>query len=90
MSTLRYFILRGCRPTRAMNGGFFVENLKSLYHPIRSTLEAHAQAVPIAGVDSASACGIAFQKNNKAREDAFQLRVTAGGVRSVYKIDRWD
>lgn len=84
-----YFILRGCRDVHPQNGGFFVENLRSEYHSIRSTLEAHVRATSIAGHGDSTACGIAIQKSGTTKEP-LSLRVTAGGVRSTYKIDRWD
>lgn len=85
-----YFILRGCRDGHAQNAGFFVENLRSEYHAIKKTLEAHVRSTPLAGYETATACGIAIQKGNKSTPEPLQLRVTAGGVRSVYKLDRWD
>jgi len=84
-----FFILRGCQDKQPANGGLFVECLKSEYHGVRATLEAHLRTSTIAGAPLMSACGIALQKSGKVR-DPYTLRVTAGGVRSVYKIDRWD
>ena len=83
------FILKGARDTEYKNGaGMFPEFLKSELHPVRATIEAYTKNAIIEGKDEAEACGIVLQKG--VAWD-FSFRVTAqGGVRVVYKLDRWD
>lgn len=88
-----YFVLQGARD---MNpdavGGLFVESLKSEYHPVRKTIEAHLAKAKIAGRHSASACGIGLTKDGMkpGNADLRRVRVTANNMRTVYLIDRWD
>jgi hypothetical protein len=83
------FVLDGCRDLcHVAGGGMFPESLKADYHPIRRTIEAHMQRAPIAGKEEATACGLALQQ--PAKQWGYVFRVTAGGVRSLYKLDRWD
>lgn len=82
------FILKGAKDREYSGGaGFFPAFLKAEYHEIRSSLEAHAQSAIVEGKDDAEACGICLQKG--ASWD-YTFRVTAGGVRRVYRLDRWD
>lgn len=83
------FILEGAKDREYSKGaGFFPEFLKSELHEIRSTLEAYAKAAVVEGKDEASACGICV---NKGGSWGLLFRVTAkGGMRSTYKLDRWD
>lgn len=83
------FLLKGAKDRDYVaGGGFFPSFLKSEYHEIRSTLEAHANSAVIAGKDDAEACGICLQKGTSWD---YTFRVTArGGSRLVYKLDRWD
>lgn len=82
------FILEGCRDTTyRASGGMFPEQMKSEYHPVRRTLKAYFRSAVIEGRDEAEACGIALGKG--ASWNAV-FRVTAGGVRTTYKLDRWD
>jgi len=67
-------------------GSFFVENLRSELHPIRSTLEHYAATAVIEGADAGGACGVVFHPQAKA----VRLRVTATTTRTTYDIDRWD
>jgi hypothetical protein len=69
------------------SGGLFPEWLKSEYHGVRATLEAHFRSAVIAGKDEAEVCGLSL---NKGATASFILRVTARGMRASYTIDRWD
>lgn len=82
------FVLKGARDTVLKCGaGFFPETLKSEYHAVRATLEAYAQRAVIAGREEAEVCGIRLQKGQAWD---FVFRVTAGGVQTAYKLDRWE
>jgi hypothetical protein len=85
-------ILEGCRDTaHSVSGGFFVEQLKSEYHSIRRTLEAYMMNAAIAGKNEATACGYDLRKSGKWGHFALPtVRVTTGGVRTTYRLDRWD
>lgn len=85
-------ILDGARDVRhTASGGFFVENLKSEFHSIRRTLEAYMMRASIAGKEEASACGYDLRKGNPWNHfGGVTVRVTSGGVRTMYKLDRWD
>ncbi len=83
------FILAGCRDLgHVKSGGMFPESMKSEYHGIRATLEAYFAQATIAGKDEASACGIALTKGAPTWNLTF--RVTSRGIRTSYKLDRWD
>ena len=83
------FILEGAKDTGYTKGaGFFPEFLKSEFHEIRATLEAYAKNAVVEGKDDASACGICLSKGGTWN---LLFRVTAkDGMRSTYKLDRWD
>lgn len=82
------FIIAGARDTRhTASGGLFVEQLRSQFHGIRSTLEVFFNTAPISGRDEATACGLMC--SNGGPWDV-RLRVTKAGIRTTYKIDRWD
>ncbi len=82
------FLLAGARDTsHVAGGGLFCENLRSEYHPIRRTLEAHFNQATIEGRDEAEACGLCLSKGGVWNA---VLRVTSGGIRAEYTLDRWD
>jgi hypothetical protein len=81
------FLLDGARDTRASGLALFPETLKSELHGIRATIEAYSARGTIEGRDEASACGILFGKGGSWDG---RFRVTAGGVRREYRLDRWD
>jgi hypothetical protein len=82
------FVLDGCRDTaHQRSGGMFPEQMKSEYHAVRKTLEAYFQNAAIEGKHEAEACGIALVKGATWN---LTFRVTSRGVRSTYKLDRWD
>ena len=85
---LAIFILEGAKDTTyTKSAGFFPEFLKAELHEIRSTLEAYAKDAMVAGKDDASACGICLTKGGTWN---LSFRVTTQGVRTTYKLDRWD
>ncbi|MDI1475067.1 hypothetical protein [Polyangium sp. y55x31] len=83
------FILKDARDRDYKQGaGFFPGYLRSEYHEIRSTMEAYAQNAVVEGKDTAEACGISLVKGSTWNLD---FRVTSkGGMRVVYRLDRWD
>lgn len=84
-------ILKGARDERYTRGaGLFVECLKNEYHAIRSTLEAHIARSVITGRPGAEVCGLRLQKDGGVSDWNATVAVTAAGVRTTYKLDRWD
>lgn len=85
-----FFLLDGARDLEYERGcGFFPEFLRSEYHPIRATLEAHAKGAVVSGRDEGDACGLGLSKGSG--EWNITLRITTkSGVRGLYKLDRWD
>lgn len=82
------FILRGARDSNYRTGaGLFPECLKSEFHAVRATIEAYWRTAVIDGRDEAEACGIRLQKGNQWPAT---FRVTSRGVRTDYRLDRWD
>jgi hypothetical protein len=82
-----FFLLDGCRDTvRGTGRGFFVETLRSEFHPIRSTLEAYAASADIAGAEEADACGLGMSDQSPWN---LALRVTTPGAVTTYLIDTW-
>lgn len=82
------FVLEGCKDTTYnRSGGVFPEQMKSEYHAVRRTLEAYFNSAVIEGKDEAGACGIALVKGAAW---GLTFRVTSKGVRTDYKLDRWD
>jgi len=83
------FVLAGAKDMRhRQGGGFFPEQLRSEYHGIRRTLEAYVLGAAIAGRDESEGCGIALQKGAQPWTTTF--RVTAKGMQTLYRPDRWD
>ena len=83
-----FFLLKGAWDREYTKGcGFFPEFLRSEFHEIRATLEAYAQNAEVAGKDAAECCGIGLQKGTAWNHT---FRVTAKGIRTTYKLDRWD
>lgn len=83
------FVLDGCRDTgHVRSGGMFPEQMKSEYHSVRKTLEAHFSTAPIIGLREAEVCGVSLV--NGSPFWGLTFRVTARGVRTLYKLDRWD
>ena len=83
------FVLEGAKDTTYVrSGGMFPEQMKSEYHPVRRTLEAYFNNATIEGKDEAEACGIALVKGQAIWNLTFL--VTARGIRTSYRLDRWD
>jgi hypothetical protein len=81
------FALTGARDMEYQQGaGLFPEFLRSEYHEVRSTLEAHVRVTVVAGRDEGDANGLAFQQGGPP----LTVRVTGHGVRTTYSIDRLD
>lgn len=83
------FVLKDCKDKRTGGkggGGLFPEHLKSDLHQIRSVVETNTRSSVITGLDEASASGIAF----RGKETQVKIRVTANGMVTEYKLDRWD
>lgn len=82
-----WLVLDGARDRRYVRGGgLFPESLRSDFHPVRKTIEAHMQQAVIAGADQATACGLMLGGTSWNAV----VRVTAGGIRTRYLLDRWD
>lgn len=81
-------LLEGARDTsHVAGGGLFCEDLRSEYHSVRRTLEAHFKQATIEGRDEAEACGLYLAKGGAWRPI---LRVVSNGIRAEYTLDRWD
>lgn len=83
-----FFLLENARDTtHTGSGGLFPECMRSEYHSIRATIEAHTKSAVVAGAKDATACGIGLSSGGKMDH---QFRVTSKGTKVVYKLDRWD
>jgi hypothetical protein len=84
-------ILDGARDVEHVrSGGFFPENLRSEYHPVRGTMEAYAQQAVIADKDKATACGLMLQAGVGQWTGAMFRVTTSTGTVATYNLDRWD
>ncbi|MDI1437481.1 hypothetical protein [Polyangium sorediatum] len=83
------FLLKDARDRDYKQGaGFFPSYLRSEYHEIRATMEAYAKDAVVEGNETAEACGLSLVKGSTWNAS---FRVTSkGGMRVVYKLDRWD
>jgi hypothetical protein len=83
------FVLEKCWDTEYTKGAsFFPSTLKSDFHEIRATIEAFAKDAVVAGKEDAEACGICLSKGGTWN---LTFRVTGkDGLRTSYKLDRWD
>ncbi|WP_157554884.1 hypothetical protein [Nocardia crassostreae] len=82
------FALAGATDTAYTNGaGFFPEFLSTDLHEIRKTLEAYAKDAVVAGKNEAQVCGLLMAKGGTL---GHTFRVTSGGIRVRYTLDRWD
>lgn len=80
-------ILDGCADTRTGQGNaLFPECLMAELHSIRSTIEAFSRRAEMLGRENASACGLHIG----TKTIGYRLRVTVGGVKTDYQLDRWD
>lgn len=81
-------ILARARDTGYQQGaGLFPELLRSDLHAVRATIEAYWRTAVITGRDEAEACGLRLQAGQAWD---VVVRVTANGVRTAYRLDRWD
>lgn len=85
-----YFILRGARDMNHKRAGIglFPEILRAEYREIRAAIEAFSRSRELGGADSATACGVAFQKSASCVK--LVVRVTSKAARVLYTLDRWD
>lgn len=86
-----FFLIQGCRDLTAdqkTGRGFFVESLRSEFHPIRATLEAYARGAAIAGAAEAEACGLGMSDQKQSWN--IRVRVTTNDSVATYLLDRWD
>lgn len=85
------FTLAGCRDVDYVaSGGMFPEQMKSEYHPVRRTLEAHFSTAVIQGkYQDEQACGIALVAGTGGGW-GHTFRALSNGIRQTYKLDRWD
>lgn len=86
-----FFLIQGCRDLTAdqkTGRGFFVESLRSEFHPIRATLEAYARGAAIAGAQEAEACGLGM--SDQKQNWNVLVRVTTNDSVATYLLDRWD
>lgn len=83
-------VLDGCRDLTPCGGAaLFPEVLKSELHAVRSTIEAHSRTAGIAGKDEASACGVDLRKGGNWHDCVIDV-TSKTGVRTAYRLDRWD
>lgn len=82
-------ILQGARDLRYRVGaGFFPEQLRSEFHAVRKTLEAHALQAVVSGAETATACGLDLRKGGGSWNAV--VMVTSRTGRASYRLDRWD
>lgn len=77
-----YFVIDGCVDRANDSMVIFPETLKSVLHPVRSTIEAFAKTRPLEGANEASACGLAISNGTMG----IKVRVTSRNVRTEYEI----
>lgn len=82
-------VLEGAADSQTGQGNaMFPECLIGDLHAIRSSIEAFSRRAEIKGRESASACGLDVRKG--AKDIGYQLRVTTAGLKTTYRLDRWD
>lgn len=83
-----HLILKDCRDLRAATAGvgLFPEILKGDLREARHTIEAYSRSAVIAGKDEATACGLRLAGDDWNAV----VRVTSDGVKTSYRLDRWD
>lgn len=81
-------ILEGCADTQTGPGNaLFPECLRAELYGIRATIEAYSRSAELLGREQASACGLYIGAKGAI---GYDFRVTAGGVQTLYRADRWD
>jgi hypothetical protein len=81
-------LIEGAKETKMAGNALFPEIMRSEFHGIRSVIEAYARSAKIAGMESPHACGLILAKGNDTWDA--HLRVTSKGLKTEYKLDRWD
>lgn len=81
-------LLDGARETRNVGAALFPSLLRAELHGVRATVEAHSNAVTMAGLAEGSAVGIDLRDQGNAYPAS--LRVVSNGWTQAYTIDRWD
>lgn len=81
-------LLDGARETRDVGTALFPSLLRAELHGVRATVEAHSNAVTMAGLAEGSAVGIDLRDQGNAYPAS--LRVVSNGWTQAYTIDRWD
>jgi len=79
------FILDGARESKQGGNALFPETLKSEFHGIRAVIEAYSRGALMQGLPEGSACGVLIDNGATGT-----FRVTANGIATSYRIDRWD
>ena len=82
-------IIEGARESRQAGLALFPECLRSELHAVRSVIEAHSRQGTIEGRDEPHACGLFLHASSQRAWDA-RIRVTTGGRRVEYVMDRWE
>lgn len=82
------FALEGAKDSQNNSLCLFPEHLRSDYHGIRATIEAHSKSGKLTGQQEAEVCGLTVRKGTPS---TLTVRVTpkVGGP-VTYRIDRWD
>jgi hypothetical protein len=81
-------LLDGAIETREAGAALFPNLLRSELHGVRATIEAHSRSAKMGGLSEGTAVGYDMRESGAGYPVI--LRVTAGGQRQAYKIDRWD
>jgi hypothetical protein len=87
-----FFLLEGAKDAGYRSGAsFFPETLRSEFHSVRATMEAHARSSVLSGRDDATACGVKLEAGATRANWDVTIRVTNKvGQRISYMLDRWD
>lgn len=82
-------VLDGARDRRTGHGNaLFPECIRQELHEVRSAIEAYSRTAVLSGREEASANGYDIRKGREQID--VTVRVTSGGRRTSYRIDRWD
>lgn len=82
-----FLALAGARETRSAGAALFPEILKAEFHGIRSVIETYSRHAVLEGMDAPHVAGLVLTKGHSWN---IQFRVTSGGQRLLYTLDRWD
>ncbi|KPV53386.1 hypothetical protein SE17_09935 [Kouleothrix aurantiaca] len=87
-----FFLIHGAQDSNAERVGLtlYPSLLRSVYRPIRATIEAYSKTQVLSGADEATACGY-YLHAGKNTWNPLTLRVVdTNGIASDYLLDRWD